>query len=140
MPGFAYWRLARAEYGVFQCFSGGETQGGARRNLDLLAGGRIAPYTRLELALPEHSEAGQAQQTLFLKLSGDQLVEFVKCGFGLALGDTNLVGQVSGSFVSASSSTLPNTLSILNKMNERGAKFKMVRAFTRTFGDDFDLG
>jgi hypothetical protein len=85
-------RLPSAEYGVFQRLGRRKTQSGPCRNLDLLASGRVAAYTRLELAFSEHPETCQPKQPLFLELAGHQIVEFIECGLGLPLGYANLVG------------------------------------------------
>src|SRR6266480_1899684 len=129
--------LPSAEYGVFQRLGWRETQSGSRRNLDLLAGGRVAAYTRLELALSEHPETCQPKQPLFLELAGYQIVEFIECGLGLSLGDADLVGQVS-CHLRLRHPLPPKPLSILNKMNDCRTNFKMGLGFHAS-ADDFRI-
>src|ERR1019366_1716423 len=87
-------RLFRAENRVLQRFGSGETKPGARRNLDLLTGGRIATHARLGLALAEDTEAGQPQRSFLLELADDQCVEFLEHGLPLLLGESELFSHV----------------------------------------------
>src|SRR5579863_8075031 len=61
--------LFRAEHRVLQRLGGGEAKPGARRNLDLLTGRRIAAHPCLGLALAENPEAGQPQRSFLLQFS-----------------------------------------------------------------------
>src|SRR5215469_2432219 len=87
-------RLLRAEDCVLQRLGGGETQPRPRRNLDLLARGRIAPHARLGLALAEDTEAGQPQRSFLLEFADDQRVDFLERALRLLLRYSDLVSQI----------------------------------------------
>ena len=66
----------------------------------------------------------QLKKEGLLRLAGYQLVKLVECGLCLPLADADLVGQV-GRHLRLRHPPPPKPLLILNKMNDRSAKFKI---------------
>src|SRR6266851_4425345 len=114
---------------MFQGFSRSKAQPGAGGNLDLFAGSWVTTHARLELALAEYPESRQTEQTLFLELLDHQLIELVERGLCQSFADTDLVGQM-GRHLRLCHPPPPKSLSILNNMNDRSAKFKIGLAST----------
>ena len=68
-------RGRHAQHRFLQRLGGSEAQPCTRRNLDLFAGGGIAPDSRGELALAENAQARQANRAFLLRVLG-RFVEF----------------------------------------------------------------